>query len=166
MVCTFIIVYDNKKELYTALIIELQNNNISYSDLVSTDKVFRVKAECSQSQIQALEISNSYEFEEYEDLRCSDKSGLEQLLGSYNFKIDNDFLRGHFENLLKKNDLGVIRNIDDNSYRIKNRHIWFVENEWKREFNKLKELNLVDGEYRFIEDGTTYTVQEIISINN
>jgi hypothetical protein len=152
MVCTFIKAYDNKKELYTSLVIELQNNNIPYSELVSTDKVFRIKAECSQLQIQVLEISDSYEFREYNELKNSQKTGLEGVLGSYNFKIDNDFLRGHFENLLKNNKLPVIKDFKDNFYRIKNRHVWFIGNEWDKKFNELKSFNLVDGEYKLIED--------------
>ncbi|NQZ85185.1 MAG: hypothetical protein HRU03_05705 [Nanoarchaeales archaeon] len=51
MVCSFIRVYDNKRELLLGLTLELENNDISYSILNSTDNVYRVKANCSKSKL-------------------------------------------------------------------------------------------------------------------
>jgi hypothetical protein len=162
MVCTFIKACENKKELYLALIIELQNNNINYSELLSGDGVFRVKAECSQSDISGFEISQSFEFKEYGELKCSKKSGLEGVLGSFNFEIEDKFLRIHFEKILDKNKIPVVRNIDTNSYRIKNRNFYLVEHDWKLKYNTLKSFHLVKDEFALIVNGNNLKVQKLI----
>lgn len=162
MVCTFIKSNCNNKELYTALVFELQNNNISYSTLISIDKIYRVKAECSKSQIKSLEISSEFEFEEYDESKKLKNNGLEDLIGSYKFQIENKFLQGHFENVLTRYDLPVIFDVNNNNYRVKNRNVWLVESEWLKEFEKLDSLDLVDGEYKIVEDGNTFIVQKMI----
>ena len=163
MVCTFIKAYDNKKELYTALVIELQNNNIRYSDLVSTDKIFRIKAECSELVISQFEVSKSLEFREYDKLSCSTDVGLEGVLGSFNFKIDDGKLREHFESILKKNEIPVVRNVEDNSYRIKNRNFYLVEHDWNLKYSTLKSFNLIEDDFVLITDGNNLKVSRLIS---
>lgn len=78
-------------------------------------------------------------------------NNLEGKIKSFDFSVSSE-LKIHFESILKENNLPILYDLENQSYRISNINRELIEHDWNLKYGTLTNFSIIADEYICIYD--------------